>query len=126
LKSLINVGPGEQGLLEAAVAASGGAAQARVCSLAQLIALTGRARLFIGGDTGPLHLAAARGIPVVAIFGPTNPARNGPFGGPGIVLRSPASTTSHARRAQPDKSLLAISSDQVAAAARQLLGGSLG
>ena len=126
LKSLINVGPGEQDLLEAAVGASGGAAKGRVCSLAQLIALTGRARLFIGGDTGPLHLAAARGIPVVAIFGPTNPARNGPFGSRSIVLRSPASTTSHARRAQPDKGLLEISSDQVVRAARQLLGESHG
>ena len=123
LKSPINVGPGEQDLLERAIGASGGAAKGRVCSLAQLIAFTGRARLFIGGDTGPLHLAAARGIPVVAIFGPTNPARNGPFGGPGIVLRSPASTTSHARRAQPDKGILEISSDQVVRAARQLLRG---
>jgi heptosyltransferase-1 len=126
LTSLINVGPGEQELLERAVGASGGAARGRVCSLAQLIALTGRARLFIGGDTGPLHLAAARGIPVVAIFGPTDPARNGPFGGRSIVLRSPASTTSHARRAQPEKGILEISSDQVARAARQLLGESHG
>jgi len=86
-----------------------------------LIAFTRRARLFIGGDTGPMHLAAALGIPVVAIFGPTNPVRNGPFGTRSVVLRSPSSGTSHARRAQPDEGLLEINSDQVATAARQLL-----
>ena len=70
-------------------AASGGAAETFTGSLTQLIALTRRARLFIGGDTGPMHLAAALGVPVVAIFGPTDPARNGPFGTRSIVLRSP-------------------------------------
>jgi heptosyltransferase-1 len=66
-------------------------------------------------------LAAALGIPVVAVFGPTNPARNGPFGTRSIVLRSPISPTSHARRAQPDPGLLEISADEVIAAARALL-----
>ena len=49
------------------------------CTISELIALTRRARLFIGGDTGPLHLAAALRVPVVAIYGPTDPARNGPM-----------------------------------------------
>ena len=80
LKSLINVGPGEEDLADALKAASGGTAETFTGSLTQLIALTRRARLFIGGDTGPMHLAAALGVPVVAIFGPTDPARNGPFG----------------------------------------------
>ena len=48
-------------------------------SLTQLIALLKRAKLFVGGDTGPLHLAAACGTPIVGIFGPTDPQRNGPF-----------------------------------------------
>ncbi len=121
LKSLINFGPGEQDLVRAVEAASGGAAEGFTGSLTQLIALTRRARLFIGGDTGPMHLAAALGVPVVGIFGPTNPARNGPFRTRSIVLRSPSSPTTHARRVQPDEGLLEISSDQVAAAARQLL-----
>jgi len=121
LKSLINFGPGEQDLVRAVEAASGGAAEGIAWSLTQLIALTRRARLFIGGDTGPMHLAAALGVPVVAIFGPTNPARNGPFGTRSIVLRSPSSPTTHARRAQPDEGLLEISSEQVVAAAQQLL-----
>jgi heptosyltransferase I len=68
-----------------------------------------------------MHLAAALGIPVVAIFGPTNPARNGPFGTRSIVLRSPASPTTHTRRSNPDPGMLEINSDEVVAAARTLL-----
>ena len=90
-------------------------------TLGQLIALTRRVRLFVGGDSGPLHLAAALGVPVVALFGPTDPARNGPFGTRSEVLRSPASRTSYAHVARPDQGLLAISSTQVIAAARSLL-----
>jgi heptosyltransferase-1 len=122
LQSLINFGPGEQDLVRTVEAASGGAAQGVACSLTQLLALTRRASLFIGGDTGPMHLAAALGVPVVAIFGPTNPARNGPFGTRSIVLRSPSSPTTHTRHARPDEGLLEITPEQVLAAARQLLG----
>ena len=46
----------------------------------QSIALYRRLQLFVGGDTGPLHLCAALGIPTVSLFGPTDPARNGPCG----------------------------------------------
>jgi lipopolysaccharide heptosyltransferase I len=120
--SILNYGPGEEELVRAAEAASGGTTRAMSCSISELIALTRRARLFIGGDTGPLHLAAALRVPVVAIFGPTDPARNGPHGTGNIVLRSAESVTSHARRAAPDEGLLAIGSDAVVAAARELLG----
>jgi len=120
-ETLINCGPGEKNLAKAVEATSGGAAEEIACSLTQLIAITRRAALFIGGDTGPMHLAAALGIPVVGIFGPTDPARNGPFGTRNIVLRSPSSPTTHSRRQQPEAGLLEISSDQVVAAARQLL-----
>jgi heptosyltransferase-1 len=126
LKSLINFGPGEEPLVRAVESASEDAAQGSAGSLTELIALTRHARLFIGGDTGPMHLAAALGIPVIAIFGPTNPARNGPFGTRSIVLRSPASPTTHSRRAQPDPGLLEIGSDEVVAAARRLLRNDLG
>ncbi len=121
LKSLINFGPGEQELVRAVEGASGGAAEGLSCSLTQLIAMTRRAELFIGGDTGPMHLASALGIPVVALFGPTNPARNGPFGTRNIVLRSASSPTTHARNPQPDAGLLEITSEEVIAAARKLL-----
>jgi heptosyltransferase I len=121
LKALINFGPGEEELAEAVEAASDGSAKSVICSLAELIPLTRRAKLFIGGDTGPMHLAAALGVPVVAIFGPTNPARNGPFGTTNIVLRSPSSPTTHRRSAAPDPGLLEIEVDEVVAAARKLL-----
>ena len=68
-----------------------------------------------------MHLAAALKIPVVAIFGPTNPARNGPFGTRSIVLRSASSMTDHARRHEPEQGLLEITVDEVVAAARKLL-----
>jgi heptosyltransferase-1 len=77
--------------------------------------------LLIGGDTGPLHLAAALKIPVVAIFGPTNPARNGPFGTRAVVLRSASSMTDHTRHREPEQGLLEITAEQVAAGARELL-----
>jgi len=119
--SILNYGPGEEALAREAEAVSGGTARAIECSISELIALTRRAKLFIGGDTGPMHLAAALQVPVVAIFGPTDPARNGPYGTQSVVLRNPASPTTHARRAQPDEGLLEISVDAVVEAARTLL-----
>jgi heptosyltransferase I len=119
--SVINFGPGEEDLATAVKAASDGTAQKVHCSISELTALTRRASLMIGGDTGPVHLAAALKTPVVAVFGPTNPARNGPFGTRAIVLRSASSLTDHARRQQPEQGLLEITSEEVIAAARQLL-----
>ncbi len=121
VRSIINYGPGEEELAREAEAASAGGAKALRFTITELIALTRRARLFIGGDTGPMHLAAALGVPVAAIFGPTDPARNGPYGTRSIVLRNPASETSHARRAQPDEAMLEINVEAVVNAARQLL-----
>jgi heptosyltransferase I len=121
LYSLINYGPGEDELAAAVEIASEGVARKIFCSISELIALTRRARLFIGGDTGPMHLAAALTIPVVAIFGPTNPARNGPFGTHSIVLRSAGSTTDHTRHREPEQGLLEITVREVVAATRMLL-----
>lgn len=122
IRSLVNFGPGEEGLARTVEESSDETAVRISCSIAELISLTRRARLFIGGDTGPMHLAAALRIPVVAIFGPTNPARNGPFGTRSIVLRSATSTTSHARRGEPEQGLLQITPGEVVDAARELLG----
>ena len=121
LCSLINYGPGEEELAAAVEAGGEGTAGKVSCSLSELIALTRRARLLIGGDTGPMHLAAALKIPVVAIFGPTDPARNGPFGTRSSVLRSASSLTDHARHREPEQGLLRITVDEVVAAARKLL-----
>lgn len=123
LQSIINYGPGEEDLARQAEAASAGAGMAMKTSITELIALMRRSKLFVGGDTGPLHLAAALRVPLVAIFGPTDPARNGPYGARGLVLRNPASRTSHARLAHPEQGLLDINPDSVIRAARQLLQG---
>lgn len=58
-------------------------------SLAQLVALLRRARRFVGCDSGPMHLAAALDVPVVALFGPADPRRTGPFGANHVVVRGP-------------------------------------
>jgi heptosyltransferase-1 len=86
-----------------------------------LIALTRRVALEIAGDTGPLHLACALGRPVVGIYGPTDPSRNGPFGTRFQVLRSPQSRRDHTRRAAPEAGLLTIQPDEVLRAAGELL-----
>jgi len=122
LKSVINFGPGEEALARAAESTSDQTAEAMTFSISELIALTRRARLFIGGDTGPMHLAAALGVPVVAIFGPTDPARNGPFATRKIVLRHPKSPNTLTHRAQPDPGILEIAAYEVIAAAQRLLG----
>jgi len=121
LCSLVNYGPGEEKLALAVEIASEGAAQKISCSISELISLTRRARLFVGGDTGPMHLAAALGIPVVAIFGPTNPARNGPFGTRSVVLRSASSITDHSRHHEPEHGLLEITVGAVVDATCDLL-----
>ena len=121
LRSILNCGPGEENLAREAEAASEGAAKAMQCSISELIALTRRARLFIGGDTGPMHLAAALRVPVVAIFGPTDPARNGPYSTRSVVLRNPVSPTTHTRRAAPDEGMLEIGIQAVIDADRSLL-----
>ncbi len=122
IASLINFGPGEEALAAAVETASAGAAKRISCTLSELIALTRRAALFIGGDTGPLHLAVALNTPTVALFGPTDPARNGPYGGRAIVVRSPHSVTTYKRSPHFDAGLASISADQVLTAASQLLG----
>jgi heptosyltransferase-1 len=118
---LINVGPGEEPLAEIIVRQTGGAATPLACSLAHLIALTRRVSLAIAGDTGPLHLACALGRPVVGIYGPTDPSRNGPFGTRFIVLRSPESRRDHSRHLAPEAGLLTIQPDAVLRAADALL-----
>lgn len=118
---VINAGPGEEMLAKEVNEASGNIAIALTPALDELIALTRRSSLVIAGDTGPLHLASALGKPVVGIFGPTDPARNGPFGGSFRVLRHPESKRDHSRRAEPEAGLLTISPEDVLNAADDVL-----
>ena len=125
MPSLINFGPGEEPVVRAVEAAARGTVRAFQYSISELVALMRRARIFVGGDTGPMHLAAALGVPVVGIFGPTDPARNGPYGTRAVVLRSPESVTNHSRRAPADGTMLSITPSMVLKAARELLEGTL-
>lgn len=107
------------------VAASEGKAQLVPCSLTQLIALIRRSHLVVAGDTGPLHLAAALGIPVVGLYGPTDPARTGPWINRGIsrarVMRDRSSVTDHRRHRTTEAGLLHIEVEDVIDAALELL-----
>jgi heptosyltransferase-1 len=112
---VLNGSPGAQfGQIDPAVAHYSG--------LPGLIHATRRAAAVLGVDSGPLHLAAALRKPGVAIFGPTDPARNGPYGHSLQVLRSAAAITSYRRGASIDESMRNISPDEVFEALRGALG----
>jgi heptosyltransferase I len=87
--------------------------RAHVSTLPGLIYATRRATAVVGLDSGPLHLAAALAKPGVAIYGPTDPARHGPYGGTIGVLRSPEAVTTYRRTSEPDASMREITPDQV-------------
>jgi heptosyltransferase-1 len=101
--------------------AGNGVATVVCCNLAFMTSLLRRAALVIGGDTGPIHVAAALDRPVLALFGPTAPARNGPYGVKCRVLRDADSVTDHGRYEQTEAGLLRISVEQVTAAAFAML-----
>jgi heptosyltransferase I len=139
LRCVVNYGPGENHLAEAVRASSGDAEPLLYDGeLGQLMALLRDASCIVGGDTGPLHLAIALGTPAVALYGPTDPMRNGPYHvnakrnpvtetsaahfGDDIVLRQTTAATSHSRSDQTDASMLAIDVDSVFAAVRQRIG----
>ena len=122
IKTLVNASADEARLQQAVIDASGGNAFALRSTIGQLIALTRHARLFIGGDTGPLHVAAALQVPVVGLYGPTDPARTGPYGTQAITLRHPESETTFSHHSEAETGLLKITAAEVIAAARQLLG----
>jgi heptosyltransferase-1 len=90
--------------------------------LAGLIHATRRAAAVVGVDSGPMHIAAALGRPGVAIFGPTDPSRNGPYGESIRVLRSPGAATTYKRGAAIDGSMWSISPDTVFEALKTVLG----
>jgi heptosyltransferase-1 len=81
--------------------------------IAGLIDATRRSAVVIGVDSGPLHLAAALDKSGIAIFGPTDPVRNGPYGGDFQVFRVPGARTTHRRGANIDPSMRAIGPEQV-------------
>jgi len=100
LQPLVTWGPGEEALADRVVHASGGAAaRSFPTTLLDYVELARRAHLVVAADTGPLHLACAVGTPVVALFGPTDPGRNGPFVPEDVaVRRTPACAPCYSRQ----------------------------
>jgi ADP-heptose:LPS heptosyltransferase len=79
-------GPGEDDLVSKLLRTAGNSVRQVPTNLEELVALCEKAKLFVGGDTGPMHFAAAVGTPIVSIFGPTSSDRNGPFRREDIVV----------------------------------------
>ncbi len=125
-------GPGEEPLAEAVLAAAGPAATRHPThfppgpgvhlvprtSIPELVALIERARLFVGGDTGPTHIAAAFGIPTVSMMGPLDARRNGPYGERSRTIQHAIPRTAppwrnHRRWCDPATDLRAVTVDEV-------------
>lgn len=87
--------------------------ETHVSTLRGLIYATRRATAVVGLDSGPLHLAAALGKQGVAVYGPTDPARHGPYGGTIVVLRRPDATTTYRRTSDPAASMRQIMPEHV-------------
>jgi ADP-heptose:LPS heptosyltransferase len=124
LHPLVSWGPGEEELADRVVAASGGAAaRSFPTTLLDYVEIARRARLVVAADTGPLHLACAVGTPVVALFGPTEPARNGPFAADDVVVRrTPACAPCYSRKCARHTGVMdGISLEEVRAAVERRL-----
>ena len=87
IRSLVLWGPGEESLAAEVAAASHGAAEsAPQTTIADVVGIARQAQVMVSGDTGPLHIAGAVGTPIVALFGPTFPERNGPWSPSDVVI----------------------------------------
>ena len=92
-------------------------------TLRELAALYRDASLVITTDSGPMHLAAAMGTPVVALFGPTDPARTGPYGGGHrIVRRALSCSPCFRKQCEAPRCMTEISVEEVFAAVKEILG----
>ena len=124
LMSVVLWGPGEEELAAAVAAGAGGAAVVSPkTNIADLVALARGAALMVSGDTGPTHIAAAVGTPLVGIYGPTRPARNGPMSPLDVtVSRDRICQCHHLRRCTRDRMcLLDIEVAEVLAAVERRL-----
>jgi lipopolysaccharide heptosyltransferase I len=121
-RGIVSYGPGEEHLAVDIVRAAGKPAPVAISlSLGPLMALLRRAKFVVSADTGPLHLASALGAPVVGLYGPTDPARNGPYANAGMVIRNPRScVTTYRRGTSYSAAMLSITVDQVLEAISRL------
>ncbi|HEX4537217.1 MAG TPA: glycosyltransferase family 9 protein [Candidatus Acidoferrum sp.] len=138
LRCVVNYGPDEEDLASTLSAASDDAAPVLFNGdLGPLMSILRGAICVVGGDTGPLHLAVALGTPVVALFGPTNPARNGPYrnlsssasaaqssyrqDSQDVVLRAPNVVATHSRQGRTHPSMLELQVDVVFEAVHRIV-----
>ena len=123
-RGIVSHGPGEENLAREVINAAGQPAPvALALGLGPLLALLRRAKFIVSADTGPLHLAAALCTPVVGLFGPTDPARNGPYSAGDVIVRNPRySETTYRRGASYSPAMLSISVNQVMEAVERRLG----
>ena len=127
LRAVINVAPGEAPLARAVVEAAGDARPIVICSsISEMVVLLAEARLVVGGDTGPVHLGAALGTRVVALFGDTDAERNGPLPR-GVVVQNVSAPPpkylrgDYVRGRVHSAGMLSITVEQVLVAAEQEL-----
>ena len=116
-------GPGEIEIAEEVLRAAAPATPALISTtIEELMGLLAHARCLIAADSGPLHLAAALGTPVVGLYGPTDPARNGPYAANAAILhKARPEEISYKRRTEFSPSMLRITVDDVMAATESLL-----
>ncbi len=116
-RGVVTSGPGEEAMAQQVIASSGRACVAIPLALGPLMAVLERAKFVVSADTGPLHLASALGAPCVGLFGPTDPARNGPYSRDDVTVRNlRGAETTYQRGAYYAPSMLSITVEQVAAA----------
>lgn len=117
MQVVVTTGPGEEGLYAISLANCRVALHHFPVPFLELVPLMKRARLVVSGDTGPFHLACALGIPVVGIFGPTSPVRNGPWSAQDeAVVRPLPCSYCHGRSCPTRNECMDISVDEVYAA----------
>jgi lipopolysaccharide heptosyltransferase I len=115
LRAVVNHGPNEQDLADAVVRAAAPLEPVRFCGqIPELVSLLAGAKFVVAGDTGPLHLANALGTPVIGLYGPTDPARTGPYGEEDeVVCNERFHGMDHVRGSAPAPSMLSITVEQV-------------
>jgi ADP-heptose:LPS heptosyltransferase len=119
-------GPGEESLARDVVSSAAGTAiLSPSTSIPDLVALSRGAALFVSGDTGPAHIAAAVGTPILGLYGPTRPSRNGPWSPDDVtVSRAAICQCHHLRRCRMKTMCLDdIGVDEVLSAVERRLSG---
>jgi len=120
LRTMVNVSASQEELAQGVLLAAGEANPLIVSPpLPELAALLAGARLVVGADTGPVHLAAALGTRVVALFGPTDPARNGPLPRGTVLWNAAPEETTYKRGKSYSAAMLSVSVEQVLEAAER-------